>query len=520
MGTAGDDSFHFKVSADGANWNEALVIDVASGLATVHADPTAPLGLATKHYVDQANATSDVISRAKARRAASAGGPIWPSVFANPPTLSNVGPGGASPINGGAPRTTAYNGQILSKPAATASATGAVLSFASVTDIVPGMAVTHGVANPNIPAGTTVVSVSGGTVTLSSAVTGSGVAAGDTICFGNSVVSFLGFSPVFITQYGSNYIGNGVNASGTRPPYAIEFDHYGTDLALVYRAVATYPAFWVFVDGQPATSAPVQLSGLSPGSLYRYRIRFNNAADSAARLRRIRIYMSLADFGGIEFEPTAAIIPAPSTSPKIALYGDSWVEGALNPVPFTQVIASAFGQMFGAVTYICGQGGTGFLADGGDGTKAAYTDATRLAALAATGADVVLIMGSQNDVSSSSTSVQSAASAVITAVQAAMPNAKIILCGVQPNAASLASLNSNLNYRNPNDGVAAAAAAAGLPFIDLLKSGWVYGSGYQGNTQGDGNADILIGTDGTHPTPGLGTDVFARLLAEQVGLLL
>jgi len=52
IGLAGDDNFHFKVSADGSSFKEALQIDRASGLATVFADPTVALGVATKQYVD------------------------------------------------------------------------------------------------------------------------------------------------------------------------------------------------------------------------------------------------------------------------------------------------------------------------------------------------------------------------------------------------------------------------------------------------------------------------------------
>ena len=52
MGTAGDDSFHLKVSPDGASWKVAMVADAASGLARVFANPTDPLGIATKQYVD------------------------------------------------------------------------------------------------------------------------------------------------------------------------------------------------------------------------------------------------------------------------------------------------------------------------------------------------------------------------------------------------------------------------------------------------------------------------------------
>jgi Protein of unknown function (DUF2793) len=52
MGATGDDGFHIKVSPDGTTWKEAFTIDAASGLATVFANPTSALGVATKQYVD------------------------------------------------------------------------------------------------------------------------------------------------------------------------------------------------------------------------------------------------------------------------------------------------------------------------------------------------------------------------------------------------------------------------------------------------------------------------------------
>ena len=62
LGTTGDDSFHLKVSADGSTWNEALVIDSASGQARVAADPTLNLGIATKQYVDAKTANVPTIN--------------------------------------------------------------------------------------------------------------------------------------------------------------------------------------------------------------------------------------------------------------------------------------------------------------------------------------------------------------------------------------------------------------------------------------------------------------------------
>ena len=54
MGATGDDSFHIKVSPDGATWKEGMLIDASTGLARVFANPTDPLGIATKQYVDSA----------------------------------------------------------------------------------------------------------------------------------------------------------------------------------------------------------------------------------------------------------------------------------------------------------------------------------------------------------------------------------------------------------------------------------------------------------------------------------
>ena len=58
MGATGDDSFHIKVSADGAAWKEGLLIDASTGLAKVFANPTDPLGVATKQYVDAGGAAA------------------------------------------------------------------------------------------------------------------------------------------------------------------------------------------------------------------------------------------------------------------------------------------------------------------------------------------------------------------------------------------------------------------------------------------------------------------------------
>lgn len=435
--------------------------------------------------------------------------PTWPAVYAVPPTLALSGPGGSSPINSGSPTKIPYTGQPVGYATNAASASGNVLNFASTTNVIVGMPVTHGVATSAIPAGTTVLSKTSTTVTLSSSVTGSGVASGDLVAFGISVVSFLGIVPVYKTQFGVSYYTNGCNASWTPEVYAVEFDCFSPDIAIRFRAVSSTANFWVWVDGQPVSSAPSNTTGLSNGSLYWYRITFNNAGDSTARMRRVRVYMNLADFGGIDISPTDTVSPVQQVYPKLAIYGDSWAEGALGAIPGQQTIGAVAAQVLGTVPFICGQGGTGYTTNGGGGGKAAYTDAGRLSALAQTSADIVLMIGSINDNASSPSAVQTATAASISSVQASLPNAKIIVAGVQPTPTALASST----YAALNAAVAAAAVAANVPFVDMLNNDWITGTGYAGNTNGSGNSDIMIGTDANHPVPGNGTDYFGRRIA-------
>ena len=62
IGLTGDDNFHVKVSADGATFKEALLLDRTSGLGTVFGDPAVALGIATKQYVDAHSGGAAAIS--------------------------------------------------------------------------------------------------------------------------------------------------------------------------------------------------------------------------------------------------------------------------------------------------------------------------------------------------------------------------------------------------------------------------------------------------------------------------
>jgi lysophospholipase L1-like esterase len=322
------------------------------------------------------------------------------------------------------------------------------------------------------------------------------------IPYNTPLVSLLGSSPVLVQQYGSNYYGNGCNGGWTRPNYAVEFDYCGSEFCLAYRSMNGSPGFWI--NGAPATSAASDLTGQAAGSYYRLIVNFGSTA-----WRRVRIYTSYADFGGVEVSPTDTIIPVPRNYSKIAFYGDSYTEGTTQQYDQIQGFAMMAGALTGAETFRCGQGGTGYTTAGANGIygAAAYSDPTRLANLASTNADIVHVLGSFNDSSAATTALTSAALTTLSTIKSSMPNAKLYVWGVQTIGNTVLAQNA-LN----NTALASVCSSLGLPFVDMINGGWITGTGTTASPAGNGNADVLVGADGVHPS-GAGFEHIARRMA-------
>jgi hypothetical protein len=140
-------------------------------------------------------------------------------------------------------------------------------------------------------------------------------------------------------------------------------------------------------------------------------------------------------------------------------------------------------------------GGTGYLSDT-VGTAKKYGD--RINDIISLAPDVVVVFGSLNDGSPyTPANTQAAVTAFHAQLSAALPNALIIVMGVQKvgNASdSLASLNDAVR-----NGVA-AVGAPNLYFVDMFSPAWVTGTGKSTSQTNDGNADWITGPDATHPT--------------------
>lgn len=434
---------------------------------------------------------------------------IYPDVHPYPPTLSTSSTYSAGVSSG---YSASFNGQQLYQASTALSSSGSnTLTMDTTFGILirPGMAVSHLALDKTnaVPAGTTVVSVTGAShniVTLSNNLTAN-VASGDFFGFGASVVNNLGMYPRGNYQYtGQYYYANGSNYAGLQPPFAIEFDHYGTELDVVFydneSVGGETPLFWVWIDGQPATAAPSYPAGYAHafGNRGNLVIKFDNAGDNTARWRRIRVYMKGAWIGNIKIAATGQIAASRTSYPKIMWLGDSWTEGKIGTgyaTSYLSGIAQMATSLLGwGVPYMAGQGGTGYVNDGGGGSLAPFGDSNRVSRVAAVNPDVLMIMGSTNDNSSSAATIQANAYALYSTLQAQLPQTKILVVGPQSRGVNNDVANSYTNCA----AVKAAAQAAGLPFLDMLNEGWITGAGIYGTTTGVGNGDLFMGADNVH----------------------
>lgn len=448
-------------------------------------------------------------------------GPVYPSVYANAPTITY-----ASTTTGiTTPQKIGLNGQALTVLMTAGASSGQAVITVSTTDAAkiqagmpvslysfPGGGPANNTATAVAPSGTVVSAVNTGTgaITLSNNLTGA-VSSGYPVYLGQQVVKFLGQNLVYGNLSNGIWLLNRSSGNIYEAQWVYEADYYGSEIDFPWRAESTTAGVWVWVDGQPVTADMQSQASLSGGTTYYTKVVFNNASDNVARWRRVRVYLNTADpFQAVAYIGPTDTISLPKTPyPIVAFYGDSYIEGAGSTSSMAQNIAFKAGYLLGGGgAAICGQGGTGILNNyGGLNNKSYFTDTTRIATCAAINPDILIVMGSVNDAGYTVTT--GIAQAFYQQLITAMPRARIFVVGVQStgngNDAYLARLSNDQNQM-------AAAQALGLPYLSPIQNKWIWGTENSGSLAGLGNADILIYSDGTHPTTA-GADFYARQIA-------
>jgi len=233
---------------------------------------------------------------------------------------------------------------------------------------------------------------------------------------------------------------------------------------------------------------------------------------SSAVWRKWRLCIAPIMFS-IQVNSGAAIV---ETTPgfQLAIVGDSFIEGGFTSAAGAigpGAPAGEFEQITGLDVWRLGVGGTGYVSDGGLGSAGPYAAPGRIAKLAAMpDMDAVVVFGGGNDGEADEATLVAAANATWTAVKAAQPTAPLIVVGIQcglPNS-TLDALNAALK-------TAAEAHADVLAFVDLRGDSFITGTGNVGAPVGDGNADVFINADSSHPS-----DVGSRWWGENLARLL
>jgi len=334
------------------------------------------------------------------------------------------------------------------------------------------------------------------------------IASPTTLPYNTPNVTFLGSVPVHITALSTDYFQNQINSqngSGAQA-CAVEFDYYGAAFSIIYRAASAGSSYWwVWVDGIPATAAPVAWANASSNSKYYHGVTFATAA-----LRRIRIYYSGADFGGMQVKATDSVVPTAKPGWSVAMLGDSYTQ-ATGATSALQAFPTTLGMLLGCETFLCGIAGTGYTAG------VVFGDPSRTAPILTANPRYVVIVGSINDQAATPTTVGAAATALYSWFATNLPATKLFVAGVQPSNGMATTGNNVAN--NAALKTAALAAPNVVTFIDPYTDVWFTGTGHVGATVGDGNRDIFMWTDGIHPSQD-GHDYWARRLYADIAAAL
>jgi lysophospholipase L1-like esterase len=304
--------------------------------------------------------------------------------------------------------------------------------------------------------------------------------------------TFLGGVPVSYQAAGHAVVSN-VSLAGTPeyPVWALEFIHDGQVVELVFYGNASYQSYRIIMDGQAVALAPTIIS--AAGQYQTVKV------DKGARsVTRFRIEFDRASFGGIFRGPQDVISTVALPGDRVAFLGDSYTAGVGTTSQINGWVWGCAQRMRWRNTWNIGIGGTGWLNNGGGGSKRVFQSRLADDALQVR-PDILVTMGGINDLPSvnaayTAAALQTAVSAYLAAAFTTLPTLKqVYIIGCQQPQGPTAEKTAATSAIK-----AACLGVAGVTFID--PTGWITGTGKVGAATGTGNADFCTYTDGVHPT--------------------
>ena len=311
-------------------------------------------------------------------------------------------------------------------------------------------------------------------------------------------------------QGGTNYpdylavTGGGLNSTYGFITLAAEFAYDGATFEVLYKGQGVDKGYRVYVNGLLAA----EWVGIAPdGSLRRRKITLPDA-----RPRIIRIEgAGGAYLRGVASESTATVAYPTTTAkgPRLIVMGDSYTEGTGATTAFLGLPDVLSRRVNMTDTWASGSGGTGYLNVGAALTPPRVKLRDRVQTdVIAHNPRVVVIAAGVNDAAYAAADVGVEAGLLYDAILTGLPNVELLIVGPwwPRNSSTLAAPRVAIR-----DALKAAALARGLYFIDSIAEEWITGTGTVAAPKRDGNADIYISGDTTHPT-----DAGHKYLAERL----
>lgn len=241
----------------------------------------------------------------------------------------------------------------------------------------------------------------------------------------------------------------------------------------------------IAVNGRLANTSPVTYP--ADGNFYLTKVDFGSSAT-----RSIRLLAAAPYFGGVRIGASDSL-QAPTQSPplRVIFMGDSITEGPAGqnfPTSYAPLVADVMGWQD---AWISGVGSTGYLAAPAPKLtfRQRYADDIK-----AFGPDILIIAGGLNDASFADADIQTEAGKLFDQIQADLPNTLVYVLGPWGSVSRVRpSLNAAIK--------AAVGTRPNFTWVPNYDNQWITGSGNTGAPAGDGNADIYISADNSHPTP-------------------
>ena len=287
--------------------------------------------------------------------------------------------------------------------------------------------------------------------------------------------------------------------TGIAATYVRSFFFYGDKFECRYKDVSS--AIVIYVDGKRNASDIV--TATNTGAIKYFSVTFPDS-----KLRRIDIGCYNARIGAIFTDDTDTV--SPSLNPKkILVAGDSFTEGT-GATAQGMGFATRLSELSGNFNLVVsGSGGTGYVATNNGRPNLetrAQTD------IVDQSPDIVIIAMGIND----SLDITSAVTNTVDTIQTGLPDATIVLVGSWTAGEATGQMITNTAI------IESVANSKGVYFINPTGTanadGWITGTGDDGAPIGDGNADIFVSSDGTHPNDAGHLYLAQRLATELASL--